>query len=94
MPWRRRRHKTPAAQAAAQAVAHLVASGTASASQLQFIGEIVQHLTVCGAMPAGRLYASPFTDIHAQGPDGVFDAANVEHLFKALEGLELQQAVA
>lgn len=94
MPWRRRRHKTPAAQAAAQAFAHLVASGTASASQLQFIGEIVQHLTVCGAMPAGRLYASPFTDIHAQGPDGVFDAANVEHLFKALEGLELQQAVA
>ncbi len=49
-------------------------------------------------MPAERLYASPFTDIHAQGPDGVFDAAHVEHLFVALQGLELQpqgqQAVA
>ena len=81
-------------EAAAQAFAHLVAGGTASARQLQFIGEIVQHLTEHGAMPAGRLYASPFTDIHAQGPDGVFDAANVEQLFSALKGLELQQAVA
>lgn len=81
-------------EAATQAFAGLVASGTASASQLQFIDEIVQHLTEHGAMPAARLYASPFTDIHAHGPDGVFDAANVEHLFKALEGLELQQAAA
>ena len=30
----------------------------------------------------------------AHGPDGVFDAANVEQLFSALKGLELQQAVA
>lgn len=81
-------------EAAAQAFAHLVASGTASASQLQFIDEIVQHLTEHGAMPAERLYASPFTDIHTQGPNGVFDAANVEQLFVALQGLELQQAVA
>ncbi len=70
------------------------ASGTASASQLQCIDGAVQHPSEHGAMPAERLYASPFTDIHAQGPDGVFGAANVEHLFKALEGLELQQAVA
>ena len=81
-------------EAAAQAFAHLVASGTASASQLQFIDEIVQHLTEHGAMPAERLYASPFTDIHTQGPNGVFDAANVEQLFVALQGLELQQAMA
>ena len=80
--------------AAAEAFAHLVASGTASASQLQFIDEIVQHLTEHGAMPAERLYASPFTDIHTQGPNGVFDAANVEQLFVALQGLELQQAMA
>ena len=78
--------------AASAAFADLVAMGTASARQLQFIDEIVQHLTEYGAMPAGRLYESPFTDIHAQGPDGLFDAAHVEHLFKALESLGLQQA--
>ena len=81
-------------EAATQAFAHLVASGMASARQLQFINEIVQHLTEHGAMPKDRLYESPFTDIHAQGPNGVFDAANVEHLFVALQGLELQQAMA
>ena len=81
-------------EAATQAFAHLVAEGTASASQLQFIEEIVQHLTEHGAMPAQRLYASPFTDIHAQGPDGVFDATRVDDLFKALQGFELHQAVA
>ena len=58
------------------------------------MGEIAQHLTGHGAMPEARLYASPFTDIHAHGPSGVFDAANVEQLFTALKGLELQQAVA
>lgn len=87
-------------KAAAQAFAHLIAGGTASARQLQFIDEIVQHLTEHGAMPAERLYASPFTDIHTEGPDGVFDGAKVEYLFIALQGLELaaqptpQQAVA
>lgn len=77
-------------EAAAAAFASLVAVGTASASQLQFIEEIVQHLTEHGAMPAARLYESPFTDIHAHGPDGVFDSAKVGLLFKALEQLDPQ----
>ena len=81
-------------EAAAAAFSSLVEAGTATASQLQFIEEIVQHLTEHGAMPAERLYESPFTDIHAQGPDGVFEAAKVELLFKTLERLELQQAAA
>ncbi len=81
-------------EAATAAFANLVAPGTASASQLQFIEEIVQHLTEHGAMPAERLYASPFTDIHAQGPDGVFDTNKVEALFQALDTLELRQAAA
>ena len=80
-------------EAAARAFEQLVAAGTASASQLQFIDEIVQHLTEYGSMPPARLYESPFKDIHAQGPDGLFDAAKIEHLFKALESLELQEAV-
>lgn len=77
-------------EAAAAAFASLVAAGTASASQLQFIEEIVQHLTEHGAMPAARLYESPFTDIHAHGPDGVFDSAKVGLLFKALKQLDPQ----
>lgn len=53
--------------------------------QLQFIEEIIHHLTEHGAMPAQRLYASPFTDIHAQGPDGVFDGHKVAQIFSTLQ---------
>ncbi len=81
-------------EAASAAFAHLIAEGRASASQLQFITEIVQHLTEHGAMPAHRLYESPFTDIHSQGPDGVFDAGRVEQLFAALQPFEPRQAQA
>ncbi|WP_445289187.1 DEAD/DEAH box helicase family protein [Variovorax atrisoli] len=76
--------------AVGQAFAHLIAGTTATASQLQFIQELVHHLTEHGAMPAERLYASPFTDIHVHGPDGVFAPSVVEQLFVALEGLELK----
>lgn len=69
-------------------------TGTATASQLQFIEEIVQHLTEHGAMPAVRLYESPFTDIHVHGPDGVFESAKVELLLKTLEQLHPQQEAA
>ena len=81
-------------EAAAAAFSSLVEAGTATASQLQLIEEIVQHLTEHGAMPAARLYESPFTDIHAQGPDGVFDAQRVEQLFSALHQFDLPRAAA
>lgn len=76
--------------AAASAFANLVSSGTATASQLQFIEEIVQHLTEHGAMPAARLYESPFTDIHAQGPDSVFEAAKVELLVQGIGAIQIR----
>ena len=72
----------------------LIEAGTASASQLTFIEEIVQHLTEHGAMPPQRLYESPFTDIHTQGPDGIFDSSKVEQLFKALSAFQLPDAEA
>ncbi|RST49349.1 DEAD/DEAH box helicase family protein [Variovorax sp. DXTD-1] len=77
-------------EAATHAFAHLIAGSTMTASQLQFIEEIVQHLTEHGAMPQERLYASPFTDIHSRGPEGVFAPNVVEQLFAALDGLELK----
>jgi type I restriction enzyme R subunit len=43
-------------------------------------------------LQAGRLYASPFTDIHAQGPEGVFTPAKVDALFSALDALQLKLA--
>lgn len=77
-------------EAAKQAFGHLLAGTTATASQIQFVDELINHLTEHGAMPPGRLYESPFTDIHAQGPDGVFAPKVVELLFTALSDLELK----
>lgn len=77
-------------EAAQQAFAHLLAGTTINASQIEFIGEVVNHLTEHGAMPAERLYESPFTDIHAQGPDGLFAPGAVEQLFGALDTFQLK----
>ena len=74
-------------EAAMQALAGLIAGGAATASQLQFIEEVVAHLTEHGAMPPERLYQSPFTDIHAHGPDGVFAPAQVAALVQTLDRL-------
>lgn len=75
-------------EAAMAAFSALIDGGTASASQLQFIEEIVQHLTEHGAMAQDRLYQSPFIDIHDQGPDGLFSTGNVQQLFAVLEQFE------
>lgn len=79
-------------EAAKQAFGHLLAGTAATASQIQFIDELINHLTEHGAMPPERLYAPPFTDIHAQGPDGVFAPDVVEQLFDVLTDFELETA--
>ena len=79
-------------EAAKQAFGHLLAGSTATASQIQFIDEMINHLTEHGAMPTERLYASPFTDIHVRGPEGVFAPNVVEQLFSALSDIELKIA--
>ncbi len=49
---------------------------------------IVNHLTEQGVMSARLLYEWPFTDIAPTGPDGLFDAAQVERLLVALNDVE------
>lgn len=56
-----------------------------SANQIQFLDEIVNHLTEHGVMDAARLYESPYTDFNPRGVDGVFEALQVDQLVSILD---------
>ena len=60
-------------------------SGNPSADQIEFVKLIVEELTRTGAMEPGRLFESPFIDLNAQGPLGIFPQAKVAKLVETLE---------
>lgn len=66
--------------AAKQALGGFAAGGVLSGNQIEFVNLIVDQLTAHGAMQPELLYESPFTDLNPQGPNGVFNASQVEKL--------------
>jgi type I restriction enzyme R subunit len=72
-------------QAAKNALADFLAGGTFSANQIEFLDEIVNHLTEHGCMEAARLYESPYTDFSPRGVDGVFTSPQVDKLISILD---------
>jgi type I restriction enzyme R subunit len=71
-------------EAAKNALGGFLNGKTWSASQIEFVNLIVNHLTEHGVMEAARLYESPFTDVTPRGPDGLFSTAQVDALLAAL----------
>ncbi len=80
-------------EAAMQAFSEFLSGSTATPDQIEFIELVVQELTLNGVMEADRLFQSPFTDINAQGPLGIFSPAKVTSLIDHL-ALIRQRAVA
>ncbi|WP_299345474.1 DEAD/DEAH box helicase family protein [uncultured Pseudoxanthomonas sp.] len=70
--------------AAMHAFSEFISGGTATPNQIEFIHLVVQELTENGVMEADRLFQSPFTDVNAQGPLGVFPPAKVTQLVGVL----------
>ena len=70
--------------AAKEALAGFLAGKVLSATQIEFVNLIVDHLTEHGAMESALLYESPFTDLTPQGPDGLFNSGQVDELIDAL----------
>ncbi len=57
-----------------------------SAQQVQFLSLVKQHITEHGMLTIEDLYEAPFTQLHADGVDGVFtDDAQVNRLLAILE---------
>ena len=72
-------------EAAKQAFGAFLSRKTPSANQIEFVNLIVDHLTEHGVMEAGRLYESPFTDVHPYGPEGLFSSEEVNRLVSLLD---------
>ena len=62
-----------------------LAEGNLRPNQIQFLDEVVNHLTEHGCMDAARLYESPYTDFNPQGVEGVFTSKQVDTLISILE---------
>jgi type I restriction enzyme R subunit len=75
-------------EAAKKAFSRFLDEKTFTATQLEFVNLIVNHLTEQGVMSAALLYESPFTDLAPAGPDGLFSAEHVEELLAARREVE------
>lgn len=70
--------------AAKDALAEFLDGKSLTGNQIEFVNLVVNHLTEHGIVDAARLYESPFTDVAAHGPDGIFDQTQVETLVTLL----------
>ncbi|MBS0355508.1 MAG: DEAD/DEAH box helicase family protein [Proteobacteria bacterium] len=80
-------------EAAMQAFSDFIGGTTVTPNQIEFINLVVEELTQNGVMEPARLFESPYTDINAQGPLGVFPPATVTQIVEVLEGVR-ERAVA
>lgn len=74
-------------EAAVQAFSDFINGSNATPNQIEFIDLIIQELTQTGVMESGRLFESPFTDLNAQGPMGVFPPAKITQIVDVLAGI-------
>ncbi|KRR18327.1 hypothetical protein CQ13_35095 [Bradyrhizobium retamae] len=70
-----------------EAFSDFLSSGTATATQIEFINMVIEHLTDQGVIEPALLYEPPFTDIAPTGPDQVFDEERVARLFARIQAI-------
>jgi type I restriction enzyme R subunit len=71
--------------------ANFIADGK-SADQIEFVGMVIEHLCRNGVIDPGLLYDSPFTDKTPDGPDGVFESAEVESFLEHVRSMNRSAA--
>ncbi len=64
-------------EAVMQAFSAFISGTTATPNQIEFIHLIVQELTQNGFMEPERLWQQPYTNLHSEGPLGIFPQAKV-----------------
>ncbi|MFN9871146.1 MAG: type I restriction-modification enzyme R subunit C-terminal domain-containing protein [Cyanobacteriota bacterium] len=66
--------------AAKEVFGEFLTEGTHTATQIQFINEIINELTSRGVMDPARLYDTLFKDLAPTGPEGQFSEAEVDRI--------------
>ncbi|HNW88511.1 MAG TPA: DEAD/DEAH box helicase family protein [Bacteroidales bacterium] len=74
--------------AAMEAFSEFLSKGNLKADQLTFINNIIDHLTINGAIDNKMLFEPPFTDINDLGIVGVFPEPDVKMIIGILENIE------
>lgn len=77
-------------EAAINAFSDFISGSTATPNQIEFINLVVQELTQTGVMEPERLFQSPFTDMNAQGPMGIFQPSKVTQLVDVLAEIKMR----
>lgn len=72
--------------------AEFIADGK-SADQIEFVSMVIEHLCRNGIVDPGLLYDSPFTDRAPDGPDGIFEEAEVEHFLECVRRMNRTASV-
>ena len=67
-------------KAAKEVFAEFLTEGTYNSTQIQFVNEIINYLTQHGVMEPGLLYQPPFTDMAPEGPDQIFQTAELDKI--------------
>ena len=80
-------------EAAKKTLGVFLAGTKLRANQIEFLDEIVNHLTQHGCMDIGLLYESPYIDFSPQGVDGMFDPSQVVQLISILEDVRRRAIV-
>jgi type I restriction enzyme, R subunit len=78
--------------AAKQAFGDFLSGRQLTASQLEFVDMIIDHLTDHGTVSEAMLYESPFVDVSPLGPDGLFETRDLDAIQGVLRELESRAA--
>ncbi len=54
---------------------------------MRFINQIINQRTEQGMMKPGRLYERPFTDLHSEGLDGLFNNEDTDEIIRIVRSI-------
>ena len=80
--------------AAKEAFAEFLDGERYSANQIEFVNLVIDELSDHGVIEPRRFYESPYTDLNPQGPDALFESADVDRLLAVVADVRHRAEVA